>query len=279
MEGLFIGSDALARGTLTRYELRTFYRRVLPDVYVSKRASLTLEDRTVAAWMWSRGEGVVMGQAAAAMLGAKWVDPDAAIELNWANHRSPNGVVTRNETLRHDEVIQLGATTASTAERTAFDLARRGPVGQAVARVDALARATRFAVDDVYALALNHPHVKGLRQMERVLDVVDAGAESPQETRLRLLLIDEGFPKPRTQIPVLGMNGRPRYYLDMGGEDLMVAVEYDGRHHTDRPVYSRDIVRLEYLNSLGWIVIRVVAEHRRAEIMQRVRRAVELRRR
>ncbi len=31
---------------------------------------------------------------------------------------------------------------------------------------------------------------------------MDAGAQSPKETWLRLLLIDAGFPRPQTQIPV-----------------------------------------------------------------------------
>ena len=70
VERVFVGSEALARGVLTRHELRTFYRRVLPDVYAPKRSVLTLEDRTVAAWLWSGREGVVKGLAASAMLAA-----------------------------------------------------------------------------------------------------------------------------------------------------------------------------------------------------------------
>jgi very-short-patch-repair endonuclease len=96
---------------------------------------------------------------------------------------------------------------------------------------------------------------------------------------MRLMLVDAGLPRPQTQIPVLGTDGHPRYYLDMGWEDVMVAVEYDGKHHTDRAVYTKDITRLEYITSIGWIVIRVVAEHRRAEIVHRVRQAWEQRRR
>ena len=273
VERVFVGSEALACGMITRHELRKFHRRLLPDVYAPKRAALSLEDRTRAAWLWSGREGVVMGLAASAILGAKWIDDSVAIELNWSNHRSPPGVMTRNETLLHDEVASIGPVSVTTAERTAFDLARRGPVGHAVARLDALARATRLEVADVGALARRHPHVRGLRQAQRVLDLTDAGAESPQETRVRLMLMSAGFPRPRTQIPVLGRDGLPRYYLDMGWEDLMVAVEYDGRHHADRPVYGKDIIRLEYLTSVGWNVVRVVAEHRRAEIIHRVRQA------
>ncbi len=209
MNGPFVGSEAVANGWLTRHALRTQHRRILPDVYVAKRATLTLEERTMAAWLWSKREGIVTGLAASAMLGSKWVDADSPIELNWANHRPPTGVLTRAETILDDEVLHYEAMSATTAERTAFDLARRGPVGQAVARLDALARATHFKVDDVRALGERHPRIKGLRQVDRALDLVDAGAESPQETRLRLMFIKAGLPRPQTQIPVLAPDGYP----------------------------------------------------------------------
>ena len=89
----------------------------------------------------------------------------------------------------------------TTPERTAFDIGRRGPVGRAVARLDALARATDFKVSDVEELAGKHRHARGLRQLETVLDLVDAGAQSPKETWLRLMLIRAGYPRPQTQIP------------------------------------------------------------------------------
>lgn len=111
-----------------------------------------------------------------------------------------------------------------------------------------------------------------------VLALVDAGAQSPKETWLRLLLIEAGFPRPRTQIPVLSPTGRPRYYLDMGWEEVMIAVEYDGEHHrTDRDTYTNDITRSDYVHDLGWRLIRVVAGNRRSEIVEKTRRAWSLR--
>ena len=91
---------------------------------------------------------------------------------------------------------------------------------------------------------------------------------------MRLLLIDAGLPRPATQIPVdLGRLGRA--YLDMGWEEYMVAAEYDGdQHFRDRWQYVKDIGRLARFEELGWIVIRVVAEHRPDEIVARVRRAL-----
>jgi hypothetical protein len=252
---------------------------VLPDVYGPRRGALSLSERTTAAWLWSRREGVVCGLAASAALGAKWVDADTAIELNWANNRPPMGVITRRDTLLDDEVTLLEGMAVTTADRTAFDLARRGSIGQAVARLDALARATHFKVEDVQAMAVRHPHVKGLRRVDRVLDLVDAGAESPKETWLRLLLMDAGFPRPQTQIPVPGPDGYPLYYLDMGWEDMMIAVEYDGDDHRERLRWGKDMVRAEYIAQLGWTHIRVMADHRRPDIVHRVQRAWAMRQR
>jgi hypothetical protein len=38
----------------TRYELSRGYARVLPDIYAFGQHDLSLRDRTVAAWLWSK---------------------------------------------------------------------------------------------------------------------------------------------------------------------------------------------------------------------------------
>ena len=87
-----------------------------------------------------------------------------------------------------------------------------------------------------------------------------------------------GFPRPRTQIPVTDDRGRVKYYLDMGWEAIKVAVEYDGDHHrTDRTQFAKDVVRLEELADLGWLIVRVVADNREADILERVQRAWDAR--
>jgi hypothetical protein len=119
----------------------------------------------------------------------------------------------------------------------------------------------------------------GLRRLETTLELVDPGAQSPRESYLRLLLIDAGFPRPHTQLPVLGSDGLPFAYLDMGWPDVMVAVEYDGDHHrVDRFQYVKDIGRIEVLERMGWLITRVVAEDRPADIVRRVKCALDARR-
>jgi very-short-patch-repair endonuclease len=274
----FIGSEALATGVVNRHELRRYYRAVMPNVYLDKRVEPSLRDRTVAAWLWSRRQAVVAGLAASAMHGAKWVDEDAPIELIWRNARAPEGVVTRDDLVFDEEIQRLNGLTVTTPERTAFDLGRRGRIGRAVERLDALAHATDFKVPTVEELADKHRHARGLRQLETALGLVDAGAESPKETWLRLLLIRAGYPRPQTQIPVLSPDGYRQYYLDMGWEDLMLAVEYDGDHHrVDRARFAYEIERSEDVNQLGWLVVKVVARSRPADILRRVQRAWDAR--
>lgn len=266
----FIGSEALAAGVLSRYELSRYYRPILPNIYADKRSALSLRQRSTAAWLWSGRDGVIAGLAASALHKAKWVADDVAIELISTKTKPPNDVIARRELIREGETTQIGGLPVTSPERTAFDLGRRGLVGAAVARLDALARATGFKGDDVVALAEHHPHARGLRQLDRALDLFDAGGHSPKETWLRLMLIDAGFPRPQTRIPVLGPDGYPKYFLDMGWEELMLAVEYEGGQHADQLGY--DIERADYIARVGWTHIRVAAGHRRPGIIARVER-------
>ncbi|MGV0849793.1 hypothetical protein [Mycolicibacterium phlei] len=269
----FIGTEALAAGALTRHELRRFYRPLAPDVYLAKRVTPSLRQRTVGAYLWTGRGGVVAGQTAAALHGVKWIDDSAPVELIWGNARAPRGVRTRKETLLAPEVQTVDGLAVTTPARTAFDLGRRAELGEAVALLDGLAAATGVPAEAVLDVAAAHRHTRGLRQLERAVALMDAGAQSPKETWLRMLLINNGFPRPQTQIPVLSPDGFRRYYLDMGWAELMLAVEYDGDWHRSPEAYAYGLRRAEDIAQLGWT--RVVASKRTSanEIVSRVLRA------
>lgn len=273
----FLGREARFAGRLTKNQLRgRRFARVHPDVYLpAGAAGTTLQQRIVAAWLWSRRNGIVAGSAAAALHGSRWVRPDVPIEVIHSNARSPEGVTVRRDVVLDGEVERLAEMAVTTPARTAFDLGRRGPLTEAVGRVDALLRATGMHTDAVSAVAAEHRHTRGLRQLEKVLSLADPAAESPRESWLRVVLVEAGLPRPHTQIPVLDAHGHAFAYLDMGWPDVMVAVEYDGEHHrTDRYHYVKDIRRREALEALGWIIVTVVAGDRAADIVRRVRAAL-----
>jgi hypothetical protein len=106
--------------------------------------------------------------------------------------------------------------------------------------------------------------------------MMDGGAQSPRETWLRLVLIDDGLPAPRTQIMVA--DGFNEAFIDMGYDEPKVGLDYDGwQHLTDRGRYVHDIGRAELIAQQGWIDIHVVAEHSRRFILHRVHQAFERR--
>lgn len=85
-----------------------------------------------------------------------------------------------------------------------------------------------------------------------------AGAESPQETKLRLTLVLAGLPEPDLQV-VLEHDGRFLGRVDAGYRCYRVIIEYEGDQHRERGQWDCDIARYEELSRLGWIVIRVTA--------------------
>lgn len=274
---VFLGSEAVAEGTVSRHRLGRC-RRIYPDVYLpDDLPQLSLRDRIGGAWLWSRRRGIIAGVAASALHGARWVDDDTVIEMLLRNGRPPTGVIARNEAVAADELTCVGRLPVTTPARTAFDMARHLPRGQALARLDALMRATPFAVERVLVLADRYPGARGLRQLRELMPLVDGGAASPKETWLRLLLIDAGLPVPTTQIPV-HINYHLFAMLDMGWEEFGVAAEYDGdQHRTDRREYVRGERRQRKLPQLGWLNIKVIAEDRADDVVERVHRALRSR--
>ena len=203
--------------------------------------------RARAAWLWSRRRGIVAGRSASALHGAKWID-----------NRAPAGLGT----------VDVRVTTPA---RTAFDLACRYPVDEAVSMIDALAQATRLKVADVELVAQRYTGHRRIRNARLALDLVDPGAESPRETWLRLLLIRAGFPRPETQIPVYDAYSQLIAVLDMGWQDIKVAVDYEGdQHRTDRRRFNKDIRRAEAVAELGWIDVRITADDTQGSIIWRV---------
>ena len=272
MDEVFVGSAALERGGITRGRLRWNYRAIFPDVYVPKLIVSSLAQNTLGAWLWSGRNGVITGRAAAAMHGALWVSAATPIEMIWRCGRPPSGIVVRNERIDADEIMQIGSLLVTTPERTAFDLARHLPRDLAVQHLDSLARATGVTNADVLVLAEKYPRARGLPRARLALALMDAGAQSPKETWLRLVLIDGGLPAPRTQILVT--DGVNEAFIDMGYDEPMVGLDYEGAHHSEnRGQYVYDIGRAELVERRGWIDIRVVAEHSRGFILHRTREA------
>lgn len=275
MTDLFLGSEALAAKAMPERAMRSLYESVYPGVYGSGDIELMARERAQAAWLWSRRKAVIAGNSAAALLGARWVDPALDAELIHDNRHPPAGIVVHSETLLRGEVVDVDGMPVTSPARTAFDIGRwTSSRLHAVQRLDALVNATEFKIIEGGAVMAEHRGMRGLVRLRAVLPLVDGGAESPQETRTRLVLIDAGLPTPQTQIRVCDKYGDFVARIDMGYRKLLVGIEYDGpQHWTDPAQRQRDIDRHAALTDLGWTIVRVSSDlirYRQGTLIARV---------
>ncbi|OBI45986.1 hypothetical protein A5707_22750 [Mycobacterium kyorinense] len=270
----FMGTEALSAGRVSRRALRSQHELVYRNVYVPKGRELTAVTRGIAAWLWSGRAATLAGLSAAALHGSRWIDARLPAELNRAEPCGVEGIVIHRDKLFDEESCVVKGVPVTTPARTAFDLGRRKGLTTGVIRLDALANATALKAVEVEELIQRHRGVRGLVQLRQVLELMDGGAESPQETRTRLLLVRAGLPKPETQIVVADGSGYPFARIDMGYREWKVGIEFDGAQHwTDPARRTADIDRYAELGALGWVIIRVSSDllrYRPAVVVARV---------
>jgi hypothetical protein len=99
---------------------------------------------------------------------------------------------------------------------------------------------------------------RGVRRLDRALPLLDGGADSPMESRLRLLLVRGGLPNPCVNRDVVEDGvwlARP----DLSYPEQRIAIEYEGdQHRTDRRQWKSDKTRRRLLEDHGWLVIEVI---------------------
>jgi G:T-mismatch repair DNA endonuclease (very short patch repair protein) len=147
--------------------------------------------------------------------------------------------------------------------RTAVDLIRADAGDESVVLLDRLVNARLVTLDDVRsAVAALPPGGRGNVAARRAAQLADGLAESPPETRLRLLLHRSGLPLPVAQFDVCA-DGRFVARVDFAWPDRRVAVEYDGAWHGDPAQLPKDRRRLNRLAASGWRVQFVTREDMR----------------
>ncbi|GAB2504684.1 endonuclease domain-containing protein [Nocardia heshunensis] len=264
--GPFVGSWAVAAGVVTTWGLRGgAYVRVLPDVYVPRGYRVGVREKAMAVGCWAKKQGVLVGASAMAMFGSPYVDEGlpAEIALDSSRH-APRGVRVVRGRIADDEWCEVDGFRVTTPVRTAYDIARRNSRDVAVPLLDSHCATTGIRPEQVLDFAATHDLGRGVAKIRAILALVDPGAESPQESRTRLFLMDNGFPKPQTQIVVRDEYGNFVARVDMGWREWLIGIEYDGAQHwTDPKQRARDIDRLAALETLGWIIIRLTAAHLR----------------
>ncbi|MEU7813777.1 DUF559 domain-containing protein [Pseudonocardia sp. NPDC049154] len=274
----FRGSAAVAAGWVTPGQLRgPRFHRLFSDVYVPAAPGLDpshLAVRARGAYLLVEGRGAVGGWAAAELLGASCGPANALVDLvvPGGTQRGQPGLRVRRGRLLPEETTSVDGVPVTSARRTAFDLACRGPLWDGIVAVDALARVGEFEPSELLALRTRHLGARGSARLPEIVRRADRRSGSPMETRIRLAIGDAGLPRPVLQHPV------GPYELDLSYPLLLLAFEYNGGDHLEPERALRDLAREAHLARAGWRVVRfsAVEVHRHPErVAARVRRELE----
>jgi hypothetical protein len=257
----FRGSRAVAAGLVTWGRLRgPGFLRPFPDVYV--RAGDTPPDlklRSLAAYRLVEGRGVLSGYSAAVLLDADCApgaDAPAEVTVPGGGQRGHPGLVVHRDRFEPGETTVVGDVRCTSPLRTAYDLARLDDPVEAVVGVDRLANAHRFNPDLLLNFRLHYRRARGNDRIPEVLALASPYSGSPMETRLRLLIIDAGLPRPRVQWVVQDERARTAVWLDLAWPDLKIGIEYEGEVHAGPEAVLRDAGRYTRLVDDGWRIYR-----------------------
>lgn len=147
---------------------------------------------------------------------------------------------------------------------------------QAVAIVDSLLGQELIDRDSLAAIADRNADRPGGRRARWVFDLADSRAESPPESHLRVRLVLNGLPRPSVQHPIRLPTGFV-LHPDLAWPHYRVAVEYDGKWHSDAEQLHRDRRRLNQLVGAGWLVLHVTSQRLHGEfpaVLREVRNAL-----
>jgi hypothetical protein len=273
---VFRGTWAVDGGILTPDQLRSSaWRRLRRDVYAD--ASLPVDHRLLAQGAsLVAPKGAVFGGLTAVVLAggvefATAEDPVEVVLPPGTRWRPGPGVSTRTASLEDDMVTDRGGLTRTGPVRTAVDLVRRGGLDDGVVLLDRLVHAGLVRLGPVRDAVESLPRCRGSRLARDVAMLADGLAESPPETRLRLLLQRAGLPMPHAQFRVFDEEGFVAR-VDFAYPDLLLAIEYEGQWHGEGVQVSRDRRRQNRLSAAGWRVLFVtnVDMRRPAELVAAV---------
>ncbi|UOY01426.1 endonuclease domain-containing protein [Blastococcus sp. PRF04-17] len=258
---VFRGSAAIRSGRLTRHQLQSSaWQRLFPDVYACAGLPVTHELRTLAATRFLLPGAVASGRSAAVLWGVELAGPDDPVELTVApvcRGGSVRGVLVSRRALLEEHVFGRRGVPTTTAMRTALDLASIRPLDEAVVALDQFLAPGLVFLDEVRAAAAGLLG-RDCRWVRRVVQLADGLAASPQETRLRLLLMRAGLPAPVAQYRVRTAT-RLVARVDFAWPEHRIALEYEGKWHGEPQNVEKDRRRLNDLSAMGWQVIFVTA--------------------
>ncbi len=235
-KGPFTLADARRAG-LDRWHLRgASWRRVGPSSYVWAGLAESPTLKLNAACMRMPAAAAFSGRTAAWLHGID-VEPCDPIEVTIPKESGAAaraGLMVRRAALPKSDVVILRRLRATSINRTLRDLCSRLSLTEAVVVMDAALHERIADLTKLTTYAAATSRRIGAINMRRAVTLAEPLSESPMESRLRMLLVLSGLPRPEAQASVVDGRGRFLGRPDLYYPHHRLALEYDGGIHRDR---------------------------------------------
>ncbi|MDQ1057564.1 hypothetical protein QFZ23_001465 [Arthrobacter globiformis] len=220
-----------------------------------------------------------------------WMQEDwrihVARERNGSKPRRRN-VVGHRMTFKPGEVVIHDGVRVTSPARTWLDLANLLSVDELIAAGDSavVAHGSEFPVprlalatiEDLRRMVASHPGMRGMKTARLALPEIRIGADSPQETRMRLVLARTKLGEPVLIHVIRNSWGQPAVWPDAAYPEHLLALQYDGGHHSDPIQTARDRKRKETTERLGWTELRIFKDDLDGEkpfVLEKVRATLQ----
>jgi hypothetical protein len=258
----FSRAEARAAGLTPETLLSKRFHKIFWDSYVSSDVRITPLLRAKAVFRLVPSGSYISHHTAAELWGAS-APPDGAthVTLPSAHRRQVRQGVRSHYRKSPAQTTLRKGLPISTPEQTFLDLAAVGVrLVDLVVVADGMIKAGHTKPERLIDAAAQWDG-KGCRVARRAASLAREGVDSPQETRLRLLLVLAGLPEPRVNLILRGRDGGWRRRYDLAYEHLRLIIEYDGRQHSeDKQQWLTDIFRREELDQMRWRLVIVTSE-------------------
>lgn len=199
-----------------------------------------------------------------------WMQEDWRIHIardrNSSKPRRRN-VVGHRMTFKPGEVVMHDGVRVTSPARTWLDLASLLTIDELISAGDSIVAAhgpdfprpkTPLAtIEDLRRMVAAHPGMRGMKTARLALSEIRVGSDSPQETKMRLLLSRTRLGEPVLNHVILNSWGQPAVWPDAAYLEHRLALQYDGAHHSDPHQRQLDSKRRAVTLRLGWTEVRV----------------------
>ena len=266
----------------TRAELRTLgrsesdihgafrrgdYQRAARGLWLPAAVADDLYQRCAAALATQREDAAISRETAAVIRCFAWLpeewrhrgrDIDITAARDDLTRSARSGIDRRIADLPPQDVELWRGLRITTAARTAVDLARFEKSRLfAIQLLDGVLRFEHCTREEMRAVLERMVRVPHVRRAGERLDLAREGVDSPQETKVRLQIIDTRLPVPDVNLQIRE-NGILLAQGDLGYWRFLIWIEYDGVEvHTPLRMDGRDQQKDRFLARRGWETFRV----------------------